>query len=674
MPFPGSKRTGLAAALALAGLLAALGVSLGNSPSAISSVTYAPPEAPANVEAKGGRTGLRVSWTAAPVANPRITHYIVHAGPGSCPVRVSADRTEALLPFTKGRKKYRPSVQAVNTYGFSPNARLPRTVDLRNPRKRSNFRNVQILQFSDFHGALEESEQNSGAARLATAFAADRSRSKATFTVSSGDNIGGGPIISSYFDEVPTIRALNKMRLDVSTFGNHEHDRPLSHLTQMIGLSRFKWTVANYDTLEPLETSFSDVTESVLVTRGGLKVGFVGMNTEDTPGLVPPGNLDYGFPVRQLAISPSVWGLNREARGLRRAGAQVVIGLVHQGWSTNENGQAKGRLIDVSRQLEGIDAAFGGHTHQTFASIVAGKITAQPRNSGQQYTRTQLCLNTVSGKVIGSSIQFVEKDEVAAFAPDPATEKMISEYQQQVAPVFDRRVGVVEGIFPRGPRTGSAPPPVGSVERSGETQLGNLTADSLRAKYETDLVFLNGGGIRDTLPANGYVPNDLTLRRPALGNTGPYDVTLGDIKTVYPFGNEAVVSEMTGQQLWGALEHGVSTYPSGRFPQISGFRFTFDTTRPAGSRVTEVTTPDGTPIPSDQTVYTVTANAYIAYGGDDYIGFFNPEDAQVREPLEDALIEYLEAELAAERTVPVGPLDGRITCVGEQECVPRTWP
>ena len=653
--------------------VAAGALSGGDSP-ALSSETYTGPGSPTAIKAKAEKIGLRVSWKKAPTVNPPVTHYVVHAGPGSCPVRVSASRTSALLPFTRGRRNYRPSVQAVNAYGFSPDARLARTIELKRPRRKSDFRNVQILQFSDFHGALEESEQNSGAAKLATAFKADRKSSKATFTVSSGDNIGGGPIISSFFDEVPSIRAVNKMGLDVSTFGNHEHDRPLSHLRQMIGLSRFKWTVANYDTLDPLITSFSDVTESVLIERGGVKVGFVGMNTEETRSLTAPGNLAYGFPVRDLAISASVWGVNREVKALRRAGAQVVVALLHQGWSVNENGRPKGRLIEVSRQLEGVDAALGGHTHQTFASIVGGKVTAEPRNSGQQYTRTQLCLNRKKRKVVGSSIRFVEKAEVARLAADPAIARMVGDYQQEVAPVFDRKVGEVEGIFPRGSRGGSAPPPVGPVERSGETQLGNLTADALRAKYGTDIVFINGGGIRDTLPANGYVPNDPSLRRPGPGASGPYDIALGDIKTVYPFGNDAAVSTMSGEQLWGALEHAVSSYPSGRFPQISGFRFTFDLTRPVGSRISEVTRTDGTPIPRDGTSLTVTTIDYMAFGGDGFVGFFNPDQAQIRDPADDALTDYLESELTAGRVVPVGPLDGRITCIGEQECVPRTWP
>ncbi len=660
--------------MALATLVAITGVLTGGEPLAKSSVTFATPGAPSAVKAAVGKKGLKVSWTSSPTASPAITRYAVSAGRGSCPVVVSADKNSVFLPYLKGRAKYRPVVQAVNAYGFSDGATLPRTVTLRRPPAFSDFRNLQILQVSDFHGALEESEQNAGAAKLATAFELDRRRSRATFTVSSGDNIGGGPIISSFFDEVPSIRAINKMKMDVSTIGNHEHDRPLSHLQQMVGLSRFKWTVANYDTLEPLNTSFSKVTDSVLIERGGLKVGFVGMNTEDTASLVAPGNLDYGSGGKAVTISPSVWGLNREARALRKAGAQVVIALVHQGWTTNENGRALGRLVEVSRQLEGVDAAFGGHTHQNFASIIGGKTTAQPRNSGQEYVRTQICLNTRTGEVVGSAPRFVTKPEIENLTEDPSVARMVREYQQEITPVFDEKVGEVEGIFPRGSRQGNAPPPIGPVERTGETQLGNLTADALKATYGTDLVFINGGGIRDTLPANGYVPNDQSLRRPGADTTGPYDIALGDIKTVFPFGNNAAVSTMTGYQLWGALEHAVSTYPSGRFPQISGFRFAFDLTRPAGSRVTAVTRPDETPIQRDQSEYSVTTIDYMAFGGDGFTGYFNPERASIRGPLDDAVTDYLKAELAAGRTVPVGPLDGRITCLGDQECVPRTWP
>ena len=125
-----SKASGLVAAATVALLSVLVGLLLGSAQTAQSSETYAIPAAPTGVKATAEKTGVRVSWTAAPAANPPVTQYVVHAGPGSCPVRVSADRTSALLPYTSGRKSYRPSVQAVNAYGFSPDAPLSRTVVL----------------------------------------------------------------------------------------------------------------------------------------------------------------------------------------------------------------------------------------------------------------------------------------------------------------------------------------------------------------------------------------------------------------------------------------------------------------------------------------------------------------------------------------------------------------
>ncbi|MFM8527568.1 MAG: bifunctional metallophosphatase/5'-nucleotidase, partial [bacterium] len=524
------------------------------------------------------------------------------------------------------------------------------------------FRNVQILQFSDFHGAIENSSSQPGAARLATAFANDRKMSRATFTASSGDTIGGAPIISSHFREIPSIRAANGMKVDISTFGNHEHDRPLEHLREMISRSKFRWTVSNYSTRAPLHTRKQKVAPFSIVKRAGVKVGFVGMNTEDTPTLVAPGNLDYGNAGRSIAISGRTAPVNAQIRAARKAGADVVVALLHQGWQLNENGAAKGRLIDVSQDLRGADIAFGGHTHQGFRSIVRGMPVAEPRSSGHEYLRAELCLDTRKGEVVGSTIQPVAKEKVAELPPNPKVEKMVDDYAKKIIPVFDRKIGTVADLFPNGGNP--------AINRTGETALGDLLADTLRSKYQTDIVFLNGGGIRDTLPAAGYTPSDPSLRRPGDGSTGPYDAALGDVKSILPFGNNAATSKMTGAQLWTALEHAVTTYPSGRFPQISGFEFSFDLGQVPGSRVTAVTDTNGTPIPNDGTEYTVTTVDYMAFGGDGFGDLFNPGRAEIRSPYDEDLTAKLEADLALGQITPMGPLDGRITCLGVA-CVTR---
>ena len=299
---------------------------------------FAVASAPSNVRATLGADGVRVTWDAAPAGAPAISHYVVHAGQNSCPVIVPARARAAIMPVVAGQKQIVAQVQAVNAYGFSASTPSAESLNVRS-KVQSRYRAVQFLQFSDFHGAIEGSPANGGAARMATAFEGDRRAVKPTFTVSAGDNIGGAPVISSEFDEVPTIQALNAMKLDVSTLGNHEHDRPLAFLRARIDDSRFRYVVSNYSTLAPLQGKRNGVDPYTLITRDGITVGFVGMNTPDVATLVKAGNLNFGKQgSKSIEISPSTRPVQRQIDAAKRAGADVVVLLAHQGWAENSNG------------------------------------------------------------------------------------------------------------------------------------------------------------------------------------------------------------------------------------------------------------------------------------------------------------------------------------------------
>lgn len=160
-----------------------------------------------------------------------------------------------------------------------------------------------------------------------------------------------------------------------------------------------------------------------------------------------------------------------------------------------------------------------------------------------------------------------------------------------------------------------------------------------------------------------YVPANTALKRPAAGVAGPFDVTLGDAYTIFPFGNSVSIVNITGANLWAALENGVSSWPTdGRFPQVSGLKFTFNSTASAGSRVTAVTTSIGTPIAKDNTVYSVVTVDFLVYGGDGYTQF-DPTKQQVRDLLVDVFAEGLRADLAAGRVTQLPVADGRITVI-----------
>jgi 5'-nucleotidase len=188
--------------------------------------------------------------------------------------------------------------------------------------------------------------------------------------------------------------------------------------------------------------------------------------------------------------------------------------------------------------------------------------------------------------------------------------------------------------------------------------IGNFLADALRAKYKTELVIINGGGIRANIPALTYTPKDTTLRRPtSASSTGTFDLVLGDLYTVLPFGNQIATTTVTGTQLWAALENGVSQVEAnaGRFPQISGFKFAFDAKLPAGSRVTAVTTTAGVAIAKDSKEYTLTTLDFMINGGDGYTQF-NPTKAVIRDLYAQDIVDWI----LANPTVTIPALDGRI--------------
>ena len=636
--------------------------------------TYSAPNAPTNVTSYLSSRGVVVKWTPGAAVEPGVTGHVVSAGPGSCPIFVPVgNRSIITMPVVEGQPAGTPVVQAVNAYGFSKPAASSKSytaAQLATVALTTN-KAVQVLQLSDLHGAIEGT--SFGAALLTSNWAADRTANAATVSISAGDNIGAAPPISTEFEELPTIEALNLAKLDVSIFGNHEHDRNIDHLNKMIGASEFQWVVSNYSagSLDALKSGTKQAKNYTIIDRGGVKIGVVGSNTPETIEQVFPGNLDYkdaSGSKQTITINPGVAGVNAAIVEAKAAGADIVIVALHQGWLENADGVAKGLFNDLASQIKGAAAIYGGHSHQTFASVikknagVAPVVLGQTRNAGVEYTRTQICLR--NGKVVGQSIQHVLRAASATIntsvaatttTADVATAAMVKKYKDQLSAKLDVKIGQVSGVFPRG---GSP-----AVERSGETPMGNFMADLLRAKYKTDFAIQNGGGIRDTFPAKTYIPANTALVRTG---TGALDVTLGDAFTVFPFGNQVATTVVTGANLWKALENSVGgNYPGdGRFAQVSGLKYSFDASKPVGSRIVSVTKLDGTAIAKDSKEYTLTTLDFLIYGGDGYVNVFSPAQASVKGALLDVFVDALKADMAAGKVTQVPVADGRIKKVG----------
>ena len=136
--------------------------------------------------------------------------------------------------------------------------------------------------------------------------------------------------------------------------------------------------------------------------------------------------------------------------------------------------------------------------------------------------------------------------------------------------------------------------------------MGNMIADAMRASSIDKgygIALMNSGGIRASLDSG--------------------QVTLGEVMTILPFQNTLATFKVTGAQLLAAIENGVSEVEegSGRFPQVSGMRFTFNLAMPANDgRVTSIDVDEnGSWVALDlNKTYGMVSNNFVRSGGDGY--------------------------------------------------------
>jgi len=148
----------------------------------------------------------------------------------------------------------------------------------------------------------------------------------------------------------------------------------------------------------------------------------------------------------------------------------------------------------------------------------------------------------------------------------------------------------------------------GALVGSSETNLGDMIADAVRLVGGADCAMVAATEIRAvSIPAG-----DVDSQRIVDTIRAASDAT----DTVYTL-------RLTGTQIRGALEHAVSRTPSAYdgFLQVSGILFTYDKSRPEGSRVADIQL-DGKPIDPAQT-YTVATTRLLADGA---LGYFEVWD------------------------------------------------
>lgn len=566
---------------------------------------------------------------------------------------------------------------------------------------------IQILNVSDWHGQLDPqlitlngvaNTPVGGAWSIAARWAEDR-LAYPTLTLTAGDDFGATPPLSGFFNEVPAVLGERMMGVQVNALGNHNFDRGIAHLQSMIDLAGaptdadhpgapFSYVAAN---LGNVSANLTGIEPFTMIKVGGAKVAVIGITNEEGPGLVTPGSFGTIIPTDGVAAA------NKYAALARKGGANAVVVITHKGIRGFDlSNNPFGELIDFTEGLTPglVDVVFGDHTDVKFSGTVNGVLVHENKSKGITYAKTLLTVQPgKGGTVLDKAVTFVDPVAPArtvaqlfaaqcpagTTAPDKYCDQAILEmladpYRPDLAVLLDPKVATATATFVRG----------SNIERRQEVPLGNLTADGMRWFQGTDFAFINGGGLRTALPSP-YAPLDASLVRPPA--PAPWDLVLGDIYSVLPFANTVLRRTVTGAQLWEAMENGVfaisaidGTSNDGRFPQISGFKFTFDYTLATGctgssgaanwdcshaGRVISMAKSNGTPILRDGTVYTLAIPSFTNQGGDSYRVFLNDLQTGENEKLDAVVMQQYFDFLGAGGYPALTPtVEGRITKCG----------
>ncbi len=347
---------------------------------------------------------------------------------------------------------------------------------------------------------------------------------------------------------------------------------------------------------------------------GGTKVGFIGMTLEGTPSLVDPAG------VADVEFKDEVQTANAQAQVLKKQGVKSIVVLLHEGGVNAGNYQqcvgVSDPILTIAKTMTPeVDAIITGHTHQPYVCHIpdpAGnpRLVTSAASYGQVVTETDLVINTRSGEVMRDRSTATNHLVSRAVAKDAAQTAIIAKWNTLSGALGNRVVGSNdEDIL--GDSNGN---------RGIETPMGDLVADSILwgtkapANGGAQIAFMNIGGVRASLR---YAPSGLE---------GPGQITYKEAYAVAPFGNLLTTMDLTGQQIVNVLEQqfipGRSTGRDALALGVSnGFSYTWDASRPAGSRVVPGSlTLNGAPMSLTATYRVATIN-FLANGGDDFKAF-----------------------------------------------------
>lgn len=522
---------------------------------------------------------------------------------------------------------------------------------------------VQFMGVNDFHGALEqtgtarlenETVKNAGTAPLLATYMNDSQKEfetenagtpNASIRVQAGDMVGASPANSALLQDEPTVKVFNEMNFEYGTLGNHEFDEGLGEFNRIMKgeaptPGQFNKIVDEY----PHEASKQEIVIANLVDKDTnkipfgwkpytikeipvndktVKVGFIGVVTTEFPNLVLRKNHE------QYRVLDEAESIAKYARELNDQGVHAIAVLAHVA-ATSKNGVAEGPAAEMIKKLNqlypenSVDLVFAGHNHQYTNGMVGNTLIVQGTSQGKAYSDVRGVLDTDTGDFVKApTAKIIAVDPSKGKAKDAKVQAIINEANETVKKVTEAKIGSAE----------KAENITRELNDQKESAVGDLvTAAQLdiakKSGYpDVDFAFTNNGGIRADL----VVKPDGT-------------VTWGAAQAVQPFGNILQVVEITGDQIYKALDQQYDEKEL-YFLQMAGIKYTY--TKPADAteenpyKVVKAYKADGTKIDRKKT-YKAIINDFLYGGGDGFSVFRDTKLIGAINPDTEVFIQYIE--------------------------------
>lgn len=500
---------------------------------------------------------------------------------------------------------------------------------------------IHLFITSDLHGYIYPINYRSkdktplGLSRLATIVKKKRETISNMLLLDNGDAIQGSPF--SYYHASfkkekpnPVIQAMNYLKYDAATIGNHEFSYGLDHFRKAVKQSAFPWISANIVEKKSERPAF--FIPYIMKTIDGVRIAILGLTTHFLPYWEDQEHLQ-GIEVKNAAETAKKWVETIQ----REESPDVLIVSYHGGIERDldtgiltEPSSGENQAYQICREVADIDILITGHQHRTEYAEINGVTVIQPGSFGRMLGEIEIKLKKQNSRwsiteKLPTLTEVTETDY-----PDSGMLQLLQEEEQEVQQWLDEPIGTAEeGLQVTDPfqlRLNEHP----FVELVNKVQMEAAGAEiSCTAFFDEKAPGFNRDiKIRDVV-ANYTYPNTLKVKR----------LTGYDIK-------QALEKSATYFHLNEKGEVGVSydyIEPKPRhyvYDMWEGIQYEINLSSPVGSRITKLEH-QGKPVIYDQH-YDVVMNNYRAGGGGEYSMFaYRPVIRSVGTSMVELLIRYI---------------------------------